>query len=80
MLGWVIDIIFGVEIVESGLDFVEGNDILWDKTVVRRFVAERAIDVQWKSMSNGFDVIKPLDIDFHWTSIAVHLQIVAQLI
>ena len=22
----------------------------------------------------------PLDIDFHWTSIAVHLQIVAQLI
>ncbi len=27
MLGWVVDIIFGVEIVESGLDFVEGNDI-----------------------------------------------------
>ena len=27
MLDWVVDIIFGVEIVESGLDFVEGNDI-----------------------------------------------------
>ncbi len=48
---------------------------LWDKTVVRRFVSERAIDVQTKSISNGFD-----DIHFHWTSIAVHLEIVAQLI
>ncbi len=27
MLAWVVDIIFGVEIVESRLDFVEGNDI-----------------------------------------------------
>ena len=32
------------------------NSFKQDKTVGRRFVGERASDVQWKSMSNGFDV------------------------
>ncbi len=44
---------------------------------MQRFVGERAIDVQWKSMhANGFDDGHQI----HWTSIVVHLQIVAQLI
>ena len=35
---------------------------------MQRFVGERAIDVQWKSMSNGFDIKSiehrfPLDIN-----------------
>ena len=58
------------------------------QTVVRRFVGERAIDVQWKSMSNGFDVHRAHrgGHQIHWTSISighqlrVHRQIVTQLI
>ncbi len=45
---------------------------------MQRFEGELAIDVRWKSMSNGFDVHLAA-LDFHRTSIAVHLQIVAQL-